>query len=47
MTSKPSSRFDRNTLTEKIVPALLGLLFLALVSVLVLVALNSAGVTGA
>ena len=43
MTTKQSSRFDRNALTEKVVPVLLGLIFLGLVAVLVMVAINSAG----
>jgi hypothetical protein len=47
MSPKPSSRFNRTALTEKVAPALIGLIFLGLVAVLVLVALNSAGVTGA
>ena len=45
--NKPSARFNRTVMTEKVVPILLGLLFLGLVAVMVLVGLNSAGVFGA
>ena len=45
--NKPSTRFNRTVLTEKVVPVVLGLLFLGLVAVMVIVGLNSAGVFGA